>query len=69
MTKRKKTGKKDPELARQIYAYREKHGLTFRAFAQLAEISLTTAWRAEQGKVLGVFLRAHLRKLIGVADA
>lgn len=64
---RTRTG--DAKLAAAIRAYREKHGLTIRAFAILVGMSRMSAWRAEQGKPLGIYFRAHLRKFIGKADA
>lgn len=65
----KKTRIGDAKLAAAIRAYREKHGLTIRAFASLVGSSRMSVWRAEQGEPLGIYLRAHLRKFVGQADA
>lgn len=59
----------NPDLAQRIKAYRVLHGLPLRDFAKDAGVTLTTAWRAEQGKALGVRIAYRLRKFVGAPDA
>lgn len=52
----------DPELALRIRAYRELHGLSFRALAAELGLSPMAVCRAEKGSPLGIRVRAILRK-------
>jgi hypothetical protein len=70
-TKQKK--EKEPEqfdFSQSIRAYRENFGLTLRAFAVRAGISLTAAFQAEHGRNISIRNRARLRALLnGKSDA
>lgn len=59
----------EPDLPTQVRAYREKHGLTFREFAERLGVCPATAFRVEQGRPLTIRVRAKIRSLLGEGHA
>ena len=54
----------DGELAKQVRDYRERLGLTLESLAASLGMSVSTVWKAENGRPLRISIRKRIRDLV-----